>query len=405
VNILTKPLADITFDDVEQFCKTQVIEGVNLEYKQEFPRDLAKQFVTFSNTEGGLIIIGVAEDERTGLPISSEGIATEGKPLDRVYQFAANVIPYPTFDARLTDEKNGKTFVLIRVLEGSAPPYSTNNDPTPWVRTGNVSKPLVPANREDLLRLMGKRDKAAELRRTNLTFARSIFEQDLMESSTATPSSSGQSAAFEISIMPYYPERNILSYGELEPIAPLLGAHWQGTAYTSGDVSIPQGRSAFRRADYKDVFTSDQLYLTGHIYRSTSITHMNGNEVEEVSPYAIGGHLNKQLTMAAHVYKHANYHGLVVINVKIHGAKGVYTFPIDSTPFRSDETAQIKLNEYEWSETTDTSTLSEPAATGELHETLQRQIMWDLGIGNTSTSIFEWYFGQNNWYGYDDRDS
>src|SRR5665811_1385106 len=142
MNILYAPVGSLAFNDIVAFCQQKIIEGVTLEYKVDFPKDLAKQFVTFSNTQGGLVIIGVGEDQN-GYPDSWDGVTNTGKLIDRVHQIAANVVPFPTYEVATTDEVKGKVFVLIRISEGSAPPYATTSDPTPWVRTGNISTPCL----------------------------------------------------------------------------------------------------------------------------------------------------------------------------------------------------------------------------------------------------------------------
>jgi len=36
--LLTKPPADVTWDDVQQFCERQLVESKILDYKREFPK-------------------------------------------------------------------------------------------------------------------------------------------------------------------------------------------------------------------------------------------------------------------------------------------------------------------------------------------------------------------------------
>src|SRR6476469_7751648 len=123
MSLHNKPFHKITFQDVVDLCDAETLESVTLDYKAVLPRDLSKHFATFSNTLGGLIIIGVEEDPKTGKPFKYEGISFESKLIDQIHQHASNVIPYPTFEVRPTDEVNGKVFILIRILEGDQPPY------------------------------------------------------------------------------------------------------------------------------------------------------------------------------------------------------------------------------------------------------------------------------------------
>ena len=61
-----KPL-DITKDDIESFIQRKIEENLNLDYKDiriysKFD-DLAKHVSAFSNSEGGLLILGVSEEK------------------------------------------------------------------------------------------------------------------------------------------------------------------------------------------------------------------------------------------------------------------------------------------------------------------------------------------------------
>jgi predicted HTH transcriptional regulator len=128
MNPFSKPFHEVNFDDVKEFCEQKYPESTTLDYKKDLPRDLAKHFATFSNTLGGTIIIGVEEDPDTGQPLKWDGISNDGKLIEHISQFAANVIPLPSYIARLTNEQNGKVFGLINIIEGDAQPYHANSD-------------------------------------------------------------------------------------------------------------------------------------------------------------------------------------------------------------------------------------------------------------------------------------
>ena len=59
--LFTKEITKITFEDVVNFCKEQMPESINLDYKEDFPRHLEKTISAFANTMGGLIILGVED--------------------------------------------------------------------------------------------------------------------------------------------------------------------------------------------------------------------------------------------------------------------------------------------------------------------------------------------------------
>ena len=63
--LYTKPIDEINWDDVAAFCEQRIPEGSYLDYKEDFPRSLEKTIAAMANTIGGVILIGVAEDQES----------------------------------------------------------------------------------------------------------------------------------------------------------------------------------------------------------------------------------------------------------------------------------------------------------------------------------------------------
>lgn len=124
MDILNKPNSINTFQDIVDFCKQGEREGYELDYKQDLPPGgLSKHFAAFSNTRGGLIIIGVEEDKTTGIPKAWAGIDAKAQSIETIHQWASNVTPIPRYEVHATDIQKGKFFILIRILEGDRTPY------------------------------------------------------------------------------------------------------------------------------------------------------------------------------------------------------------------------------------------------------------------------------------------
>src|SRR5918998_3340839 len=180
MKILNTPIHELTFNDVVAFCAQKHVEGIQIDYKQGIPpKGLAKQFAAFSNTRGGVIIVGVEEDSKTGVPLKWEGIQNQGKLIDRVHQFAANVEPIPDYDVRVTNESNGKVFLLIRIFEGDSTPYYVQNDFNDYVRTGNITNLIDIASPEPLSLLFGKREQASRARNVFIDRADDVYDAAL----------------------------------------------------------------------------------------------------------------------------------------------------------------------------------------------------------------------------------
>jgi len=59
--LYTKPINDITFQDVLDFCEQKTPENFRLDYKKVLPSNekLAKLIAAFANTYGGVIVVGI----------------------------------------------------------------------------------------------------------------------------------------------------------------------------------------------------------------------------------------------------------------------------------------------------------------------------------------------------------
>src|SRR6266699_1845514 len=276
VNLLARNIHGITYSYVVEFCKQKVLESVQLDYKLNIPKDLAKHFATFSNTQGGLIIIGVGEDVQ-GLQTTYGGVPNDSKLVDRVHQFAANVTPLPTYDVCTTDEQNGTVFLLVRIDEGAATPYTTLNDPTVWIRTGNVS---TPASREELLRLANKKRDAEAARSANIAFAEQYFmarvneaEQERQQAIQAGGTniykyplgSRENSAILSLTLQPYYPNKQLTTPQELlRCIREYCGKEYQYTTFSnSSPETLPGGVASFGWYKSRGNINGEQLYANG----------------------------------------------------------------------------------------------------------------------------------------------
>ena len=68
--LYTKEIKKITFQDIVDFCKEKHRETIHLDYKQEIDSSLAKTIAAMANTWGGVIVIGVEdEDSKPKLPV------------------------------------------------------------------------------------------------------------------------------------------------------------------------------------------------------------------------------------------------------------------------------------------------------------------------------------------------
>ena len=177
MKILNDPINTLTFQDIVEFCKEGIVEGIQLDYKRELPpKGLAKHFASFSNTRGGVLVIGVEEDAKSSKPANWDGIVYDFKLIDKIHQYATNVDPRPSYDVFVTNEQNGRVFILVRIFEGDRTPYYVQNDANLYIRTGNITDLIGLASPEAAELLFGKKTKAEIARHNFIKRSAEIFK-------------------------------------------------------------------------------------------------------------------------------------------------------------------------------------------------------------------------------------
>jgi predicted HTH transcriptional regulator len=143
-SLFTASLSEIVFSDVVAFCEQDLPESVNLDYKVEITaaEKLAKTVTSFANTFGGLIIIGIDEDDSSRPKRPFEGLLFEPKIEERVWSILIEHVYPPVLpEVHVCAPDDGRTFVLIRVPQSATTPHAIRHNTLAYLRTGNISKP------------------------------------------------------------------------------------------------------------------------------------------------------------------------------------------------------------------------------------------------------------------------
>jgi len=72
--LYTTAINDISWQEVVDFCEQKIPEGGYLDYKEDFPSTLEKTISALANTLGGIILIGVEEDDENKPVLPIKGI-------------------------------------------------------------------------------------------------------------------------------------------------------------------------------------------------------------------------------------------------------------------------------------------------------------------------------------------
>ncbi len=120
ININNKPWNKVRFTDIQKVLDGADDENFFFEFKddQERPERLLKEISAFANTYGGYIFLGVTDDKT----VAGCTAWTEQRIHNTIYN---GITPIPDFDVRKF-KHDGNTIYVIKVEEGSMPPYITN---------------------------------------------------------------------------------------------------------------------------------------------------------------------------------------------------------------------------------------------------------------------------------------
>lgn len=379
MNIFNRDVEEISFSDIESFCAEQQIEGIQLEYKKEFPKKgLAKQIASFSNTRGGLLIIGIEEDEKIGIPKSYNGVINEGKLLERVHQYASQVEPIPSYKATATDEKNGKIFILIRVFEGENTPYFVQNDSNIWVRTGNISNPIDHASPDALELLYKKREKAEKQRKIQIERTVEISKAAIerQEKKRLIALTQGEESdrlriidkevgsnvsMCNVTIQPYFPKKNFIDPYQLKQSLEKLRTsnYYYSFPEASQVETIPYGTLSFYWRSNDGYVQIEQIFGNGLISNARDLASIDNNGNRSIHLAWIAITAFSTLQVAANYYKLLGYQGSIIGNINFENLKGSIVNPIkpDGWSLNFFEYHTCLLDSYEWEINTDTSIL------------------------------------------------
>lgn len=150
ININGKQWDQITKEDIEILLESDNDENFFFEYKNDDVdnKKLIKEISAFSNTYGGYIIIGVEDDKK----ISGCSKWNEQKIHTIIHD---SITPIPNFDVKKISIDKERNIYIIKIEEGSYPPYITNTGKI-YERVSSGSFPINESSK--LIQLYYKRE-------------------------------------------------------------------------------------------------------------------------------------------------------------------------------------------------------------------------------------------------------
>lgn len=392
--LFTKKIEEITFNDVVVFCNQQIRESINLDYKKDFPKDLEKTISAFANTVGGLIIIGVEEeDSKPKSPF--EGLEYKDSLSEQVTNIIISNI-YPPFfpEVHVCDKVNNKTFIIIRVPQSNMTPHYIKHRKYVYVRTNDISKPEDLATAERIEWIRERRNKAIEFKKLLICNA-----QERCNNYMATYKLSEVSKIeATISAIPLYPDSPYGNYQEIKEIVKDIpsigyGGYSSFSNNPAGMRSVQGGLSYFN--DSVDDIAYTELNQFGMLFCnkvgiSGTLTDQEKNS--QIIFLHIIIIIDLFLDSASKFYKALGYYGIIELNFSLKGLLGSQIFL--SGDNLSPHCNSLIDNELSWKREFYVNDImqSERAVLVKLI----KDVCWDLGGVNITENIIRDILKANN---------
>jgi len=131
MNLFACPLGPLPFEAIEEFLglalpiEQRIPEGTRVDYNVVIAQNLGEDVAAFSNSDGGIIFIGIkADKEKQNVPVEWPGLPPRA---DYGTQITAKILstvrPRPEFELGWASTPGGNYIYIVRVRPGSYPPY------------------------------------------------------------------------------------------------------------------------------------------------------------------------------------------------------------------------------------------------------------------------------------------
>jgi hypothetical protein len=223
--LFRKPIKEITWGDVVQFCKQRTTENSVLDYKQDFPGHLENTIAAMANTFGGIILIGVVENTEGKPQLPIKGMRWDRGLSERVMNISASQIYSPVIPEIQVAKKGQKALIIVRIPQSHEAPHAVARNTQVYLRTGNRNQPERLADFDEIEWLRKHRERSLSFRQTLYQKANdrfSYFSQQLAteQRKTYEKCTGDVGPTFLLSLCPYFPKDALIS---VEDTAELYG--------------------------------------------------------------------------------------------------------------------------------------------------------------------------------------
>lgn len=318
-----KPIHDLTFEDVVAFCKKQLPEGKQLDYKYFLPKNkekFAKVVASFANATGGTVIIGVNDDKNDKPRPPFTGIPYHEKMRNTIEDVIQTYIdPIVFVDVNICVSKDGqRMFVVVGIPQSNLTPHLVGKLKRAYIRTGQSSRPETIVHPDRLPWLLNHRKKSERLRHILYDKAESHFENYLK---TKNVDSSCLTVA-TLSLLPLYPQEPLIDYRKLPALMQVCGGGRQATPLTlqpvqDGAAAIDGARDAHRMMEFN---------AYGLLMDKWSAAHavcFNGHEAQALDFESLARSTVRFFNCAVVFFNKLSFGGPLYFRLKINNARAL----------------------------------------------------------------------------------
>lgn len=401
MSIFTKPINEISYENVISFCQQGIGESINLDYKKDFPSSgLEKIISAFANTYGGVIIIGVEDKDSKPKPPFG-GIEYKDRLEERVWNIIVDNIYPPVFpEIRVCPPHDNKTFVIIRVHQSNETPHAIYNNTQAYVRTGNRNKPEDLATVEQIEWLRNRRGKSEELREMLYRRAEERYQTICGQKKVGI-----EFGEFTVSFAPLYPQKPLITVEAIEGIIPQItvfgGGGRQFPWLYSGLEPVQDGMISFFLNKDNGFITHMEINKFGLIYYKEYLISFNAklerkeNLLHMVKIIRI---LDTSFEAIGKYYNTVGFSGLAEIRLSLEKLLGIKFIPI--LPPDSEiqlERINIMERELSWRLIASASELKDSVVRQKRLLELGKDIAWSFGFKTSEDAIKQRLKADGRW--------
>jgi len=411
--LTSKPIDEISYQDLLSFCESQFKEDIDLDYKSDFPNDLARLLSAFANTQGGIALIGFKERGKSREPLCPpEGIDGPSDVLrQKILNIAFDSI-YPPLELEIAiiEVPDTERFVALIRVPASKLIHAVERRTRIYIRAFDNNRSYELASLPDLRWLWDQRESSIHLRDSFKQLAADRAEGNAIEfSDEGARNEWDVSPHLVVSCLPAYPQNPIVaSTRALLDVANSL--HQIRSSWGSVDRRVPWALNQWRTIPSAVCLTERgpsacsqfvELGVFGHSYFEFLILRRAVNTLpvprhtnqECIFAYIILAYIDVALRYSSALFENIQFRWPILVSADLRGVRNMllqYERPGSFNPLAqeflsrpsTDTTIQL-LNK-------ESSASDLEGNVGEYLSECAQSLLWAFGVGWEESDISKW---------------